>query len=258
MGNRDRESWSGALPLDKFPLKLLSNLVWDRGVRIGVTGVQVGKWGPCSRFNCFKPIFWVTPNYMLLVTAYERLMKPLPPIKYHFCMLRGEWVRETREKVTKLGSSWDLGSGHGSSSLCSPCRVWLDGSGAVGTMLWTKHAAREALCGGAGVQCSHSLPSTPQHFSRHFIPDKGCGSLRPFLWTLELLSHCRFSPRLFQFPIPILSQLQHAKHRELMLTWLSLQGGAQDVVLGGTLSDRRLSISPPLSQLHYYFYFFNF
>lgn len=43
MGNRDRESWSGALPLDKFPLKLLSNLVWDRGVRIGVTGVQVGK-----------------------------------------------------------------------------------------------------------------------------------------------------------------------------------------------------------------------
>lgn len=41
---------------------------------------------PCSTVS--KQFLQVIPNYMLLVTAHKKLMKPLPSIKCNFCMLR--------------------------------------------------------------------------------------------------------------------------------------------------------------------------
>lgn len=118
----------------KFPLKLLSNLAWGRrrtGVQIGKQGKGRGAGvpaahqvlredfpGPKGSQPCFpwdtppsvKLASWVygsapcwtvsnqslqvIPNYMLLVTAHNKIIKPLPSIKCDSCVLRFKQERQ--------------------------------------------------------------------------------------------------------------------------------------------------------------------
>lgn len=47
---------------------------------------------PCLTVS--KQFLQVIPNYMLLVTAHKKIMKPLPSIKCNFCMLRRKQGRQ--------------------------------------------------------------------------------------------------------------------------------------------------------------------
>jgi len=77
----------------------------------------------------------VIPNYMLLVTAHKKLMKPLPSIKCNFCVPRGKrGEQEAKRPNFPLAAAWLWG-------MASPSCPRFERSGAVGTTLCANYAA---------------------------------------------------------------------------------------------------------------------
>lgn len=141
----------------KFPLKLLSNLAWGRsraGVQIGEPGRGRGAGVPAApqelREDFLSPkgsqpccpwdtppsvkstscvyesapcltvsnqFLRVIPNYMLLVTAHKKIMKPLPSIKCNFCMLG---CKQRRQKVKSPNFPLVAAMGASSGNLSEP------------------------------------------------------------------------------------------------------------------------------------------
>ena len=77
----------------------------------------------------------VIPNYMLLVTAHKKLMKPLPSIKCNFCVRRGKRGRQkTKSPNFPLAAAWLWG-------MASPSCPRFERFGAKGTTPCMKYAA---------------------------------------------------------------------------------------------------------------------
>lgn len=172
----------------------------------------------------------VIPNYMLLVTAHKKLMKPLPSIKCNFCVLRGKRGRpKTKSPNFPLALAWLWGT-------ASPSCPRFERFGAEGTMLCMKYAA----CNG-GAKDMHWRASLP---------------LKP--WAFKLL---QILTRLLQEAVSYHSYNsgQRAHTRTACqgsaggYTTISaarslfLPGGVQDYAVGDFLSIRGSLIRRPLS-----------